>query len=301
MSTKPALMVLAAGMGSRYGGLKQIDPVGPSGESLLDYSIFDALRAGFGRVVFVIRRDIEEAFVERVGAKYAGREGLDVRYAFQELDDLPGGIAVPPGREKPWGTGHATLAARDHIEGPFAVINADDFYGARAYELLAADFASGTDDYSMVGFVLRDTLSDHGPVVRGVCTQRGGYLEKISEIHEIRRAAGGATYPGDSGEPQGLNGEEVVSMNFWGFAPSIFAHLDAGLAKFLEHGVDDPKSEFLLPDLVDRLIGREAVRVRVIEGGGPWFGITYREDREGVERSIRALIEAGDYPENLWG
>ncbi len=305
---KPALVVLAAGMGSRYGGLKQIDSVGPSGETLLDYSIFDAVRGGFAKVVFVIREDIEAAFIDSVGANYEGRDELTVRYAFQELDDVPEGLGVPAGREKPWGTGHATLAARDQIDEPFAVINADDFYGARAFELLGAhlievagagDAAAG--DYSMVGFVLRDTLSDHGPVVRGVCEQRDGYLWHIDELRNITRHGDGAVYPGDGGEDRHLTGDETVSMNFWGFTPAIFAHLESGLSGFLVENLDDPGSEFLLPDLVDNLISTGAARVRILPDGGPWFGVTYREDSKGVSRSIRSLIDAGDYPERLWG
>jgi UTP-glucose-1-phosphate uridylyltransferase len=298
---KPALVVLAAGMGSRYGGLKQIDPVGPCGETLLDYSIFDAVRAGFGKVVFVIRRDIEDDFVDCVGARYEELGGLTVGYAFQELDDLPRGFDLPENREKPWGTGHATLAARQHLDGPFAVVNADDFYGRRAYEMLGEHLRAGHDDYAMVGFVLRETLSDHGTVTRGVCRTSGGFLEQIVELCEIARQPQGATYPGDGGEPGRLTGTETVSMNLWGFTPSIFPHLEAGLFEFLEARIGDPGGEFLLPDLIDRLIAEGAARVRVLEGGGPWFGVTYREDREGVARSIRELIDAGEYPEKLWG
>jgi NDP-sugar pyrophosphorylase family protein len=297
----PALVVLAAGMGSRYGGLKQIDPVGPSGETLLDYSIFDAVRAGFEKVVFVIRRDIEDDFVDRVGARYEELDGLTVGYAFQELDDLPRGFDLPENREKPWGTGHATLAARQHLGGPFAVVNADDFYGRRAYAMLGEHLRSGHDDYAMVGFVLRETLSEHGTVTRGVCRTSGGFLEQIVELSEIARQQQGATYPGDGDEPGRLTGTETVSMNLWGFTPSIFPHLEAGLVEFLESRIGDPVSEFLLPDLIDRLIAEGAARVRVLEGGGPWFGVTYREDREGVARSIREQIDAGEYPEKLWG
>ncbi len=306
-ATKPALIVLAAGMGSRYGGLKQIDPVGPSGETLLDYSIFDAVRAGFAKVVFVIRKDIETAFIDSVGARYDSRDDIAVRYAFQELDDLPDGFVVPEGREKPWGTGHAALVARDQIDEPFAVINADDFYGARAFELLGAhlsEVAGAVDaavgDCSMVGYVLRDTLSDHGPVVRGVCEQRDGYLQHIDEVRNITRHGDGAMYPGDGGQDCHLTGDETVSMNFWGFTPAIFAHLEAGLSGFLADNLDDPGSEFLLPDLVDKLISAGSARVPILAGGGPWFGVTYREDSEGVSRSIRSLVDAGEYPERLW-
>lgn len=297
---KPTLIVLAAGMGSRYGGLKQIDPVGPNGATLLDYSIYDAVRGGFGDVIFVIRRDIEEAFIDGVGAKYEGVEQLEVRYAYQELDDLPESFVVPEGREKPWGTAHATLAARDLVSGPFAVINADDFYGRRAYELLAGHLRAGTGEHAMVGFVLRDTLSVHGAVTRGVCRTESGYLQAIDEIHGIEQRDEGAVYRGDDGEECALGGDETVSMNFWGFPPGLLEPLERGLVEFLRRHIEEPKSEYLLPGVVDGLIRSGEARVRVLPGGGPWFGVTYRDDRSGVMRSIRSLIDAGEYPEHLW-
>jgi len=300
-ASKPTLIVLAAGMGSRYGGLKQIDPVGPAGATLLDYSIFDAVRAGFGEVVFVIRRDIEEAFVEGVGGKYEGVGGVDVRYAFQELDDLPAGFRVPDNREKPWGTGHATLAARELIDGPFAVINADDFYGQRAFEMLGAHLREASEEYAMVGFVLRDTLSTHGSVTRGLCRTEGGYLRHIEETFDIARDGDNATCPDGEGGRCSLSGDETVSMNFWGFPAGVVSALQEGFIDFLDANIDDPKAEFLLPDVVDRLIATDKARARVLPGGGPWFGITYQEDRAGVMRSIRELIDAGVYPELLWG
>lgn len=297
---KPTLVVLAAGMGSRYGGLKQIHAVGPGGATLLDYSIFDAVRAGFAEVIFVIRRDIEDAFVEGVGAKYGAVDGVTVRYAFQELDDLPDGFVVPGNREKPWGTGHATLAARRLIAGPVAVINADDFYGKRAFEMLAAHLQQPTEEYAMVGFVLRDTLSPHGAVTRGVCRTKGGFLQAIEEISGITRHQRGATYPDAAGGACSLSGDETVSMNFWGFSTGIIGQLEAGLVEFLGDHIDDPKAEYLLPHVVDRLIAQGKARARVLPGGGPWFGVTYKEDRAGAMRSIRELIDAGVYPERLW-
>ena len=298
---KPILVVLAAGMGSRYGGLKQIDPVGPAGETLLDYSIFDAVLAGFDEVIFVIRRDIEEAFVEGVGAKYADIDGVSVRYAFQELDDLPDGFHLPTGRQKPWGTAHAVLAAGDLVHGPFAVINADDFYGAHAFKMLSEQLSAPSDDYAMVGFVLRETLSAHGSVTRGLCRTAGNFLAKIVEISNIEPDGNGATCPSGSGGVCRLSGDETVSMNFWGFPETIVSRLEEGLIQFLQQNLEDPNSEYLLPDVVDRLIVDGDVRVRILRGGGPWFGVTYQQDRETVVRNIRELIDGGAYPESLWG
>ena len=300
-SPKPILVVLAAGMGSRYGGLKQIDPVGPAGETLLDYAIFDAVLAGFGEVIFVIRRDIEEAFVNDVGAKYADINGVSVRYAFQELDDLPDGFHLPTGRQKPWGTAHAVLAACDLVHGPFAVINADDFYGAHAFAMLSEQLSAPSDDYAMVGFVLRETLSAHGSVTRGLCRTAGNFLAKIVEISNIEPDGNGATYPSGSGGVCRLSGDETVSMNFWGFSETIVSRLEEGLIQFLQQNLEDLNSEYLLPDVVDRLIVDGDVRVRVLRGGGPWFGVTYQQDRETVIRNIRELIDGGAYPERLWG
>ena len=300
-SPKPILVVLAAGMGSRYGGLKQIDPVGPAGETLLDYAIFDAVRAGFGEVIFVIRRDIEEAFVNGVGAKYVDIDGVSVRYAFQELDDLPDGFHLPTGRQKPWGTAHAVLAACDLVHGPFAVINADDFYGAHAFAMLSEQLSAPSDDYAMVGFVLRETLSAHGSVTRGLCRTAGNFLAKIVEISNIEPDGNGATYPSGSGGGCRLSGDETVSMNFWGFPGTIVSRLEEGLIQFLQQNLEDLNSEYLLPDVVDRLIVDGDVRVRVLRGGGPWFGVTYQQDRETVIRNIRELIDGGAYPERLWG
>ena len=301
----PTLVVLAAGMGSRYGGLKQIDPFGPGGETLLDYSIFDAHRAGFGKILFVIRRDIEQAFVDSVGSKYDGL-GLELDYAYQELDSLPPGFSVPADRTKPWGTGHATLMARRSVAGPFAVLNADDFYGARSFASVARfltdekEPAPPPDRYAMAGFLLRDTLSDHGPVVRGVCETRDGYLQRIDERREVAEDGDGVSYQDDSGRRQPLTGDETVSMNFWGCVPSIFDHLEEQFIAFLERSIDDEGAEFLLPDVVDGLISRGLATVRVLPCDGPWFGVTYREDSEAVARKIRDLIGAGEYPELLW-
>jgi len=298
-SPAPALVVLAAGMGSRYGGLKQIDPVGPSGEAILDYSVFDALRAGFSRVVFVIRRDIEDAFRASVGARF--ERHVDVDYAFQQLDDLPAGFAVPEGRTKPWGTAHAILAARHAVRSPFAVINADDFYGAEGYRLLAAHLTcSPAADHAMVGFVLRNTLSEFGSVARGLCTvSPEGLLESVTETTGIEPDGTRAkAVNGDQVQP--LTGDEIVSMNMWGFQPHIFDDLLSHFRAFLRARAADPKAECYLPAAVTAAIDAGRAHVRVLRSPDAWFGVTYREDRPRVVQSLGELIAAGRYPERLW-
>jgi NDP-sugar pyrophosphorylase family protein len=288
----PTLLVLAAGMGSRYGGLKQIDPVGPSGETVLDYAVFDAARAGFGRVVFVIRREFEAEFRSAVTAKYSGRIAVD--FVFQSVDSLPAGFAVPPGRERPWGTGHAVWCARASLEGPFAVINADDFYGAGSFLRLAAFLggASGAQ-FAMVGFRLANTLSENGTVSRGICEDRGGRLASIVEEKAIART--------DVGAGRRFKGDEIVSMNFWGFTPALFEGLDAGLRAFLGRAGSDLKAEFYLPAAVSGMIGEGAASVEMLPSDDSWFGITYREDRQHVAAAIAALVRAGAYPARLFG
>jgi NDP-sugar pyrophosphorylase family protein len=274
---KPALAILAAGMGSRYGGLKQIDPVGPHGELVIDYSIFDAVRAGFGRIVFVIRRDIEKDFREAIGHRL--EKHADVHYAFQEK---------PVGRAKPWGTGHATLSARGAADGNFGLINADDFYGPSAYQLLSRHFEASTD-YCMVGFKLRQTLSEHGSVARGLCRiDAAGFLQHVTEVPKI------------AGLGDGLTGDEIVSMNCWGFTPSIFDHLQRQFDVFAREKADDPKAEMYLPSAVDRLIQEGRARVRVLLSPDAWLGVTYQQDRPTVMAGIRKLIADGIYPSSLW-
>lgn len=286
-------------MGSRYGGLKQMDPVGPSGETVLDYAVFDALRAGFGRVVFVIRREFEEAFRSAVTAKYAGR--IAVGFVFQSTGDLPAGSQVPPGREKPWGTGHAVWCARGVIDGPFAVINADDFYGAEGYRVLAQHLQSGVADYAMAGFILRNTLSEFGTVARGVCRAgNDGYLESVVEMMKIERDGDHAKNTEATGETTRLEGSEVVSMNMWGFTPRIFPQLEEHFHCFLEaHGAEE-KSECYIPQVVNDLVTAGQARVKVLRTSDSWFGVTYREDRPHVIEDINRLISAGSYPERLW-
>jgi NDP-sugar pyrophosphorylase family protein len=290
----PTLLVLAAGMGSRYGGLKQIDPVGPSGETVLDYAVFDALRAGFKRVVFVIRREFEAVFRETVGAKYAGRVAVD--YVFQSLDALPAEFQLPAGREKPWGTGHAVWCAREIVAEPFAVINADDFYGADSFRKLG-DFlhseGGNARAAAMIGFRLANTLSEHGAVSRGICASDAeGRLTSIVERTGILAS--------EVGEGRAFRGDEVVSMNCWGFSPGIFAGLDRQWRAFLRAHGGEPKAEFYLPAAVSALIGEGDVSVRVLPTDSTWFGVTYREDKPRVVSAIADLVSRGHYPQKLF-
>lgn len=298
----PTLLILAAGMGSRYGGLKQMDPVGPGGEIVLDYSIYDAIRAGFGRVVFVIRRDIEAAFREVVGAKWEAR--IPCEYVFQDLEDLPDGFSVPDDRAKPWGTAHAIRAGRSVIDGPFAAINADDFYGEDSFKTLythlTADATPG--NHCMVAFRLDQTLSEHGSVSRGVCLRdEDGFLTGIREYTKISKHSDGSLWDEPDGLPSSqLTGEEPVSMNCWGFMPDVFAELESGFAIFLaREGMQSPKAEFTIPSVVDGLIQSGHGRVKVLGTTSRWFGVTYREDKAFVQSSILKLVETGVYPEKL--
>lgn len=300
---KPTLLVLAAGMGSRYGGLKQIDPMGPHGETVLDYSVYDAIRAGFGKVVFIIREDFADAFREGIGARFADR--IEVDYVFQRLDDLPAGFGVPEGREKPWGTAHAVRAARHAVSGHFAVINADDFYGQDAYQRAAAFFDSLPGDASgamaMVGYPLENTLSDHGHVNRGVCRiDEGGFLSNVEEYLDIEREADGAV------RGNALDGKRhivpegtLVSMNFWAFGPAFFMQLEEGFTRFLHEAGSQLKSECYIPTVVDQLIHSGHAQCMVLRTTSQWFGVTYPADKPFVVESIRKLIAAGEYPEKL--
>jgi UTP-glucose-1-phosphate uridylyltransferase len=297
--TKPTLLVLAAGMGSRYGGLKQIDPVGPNGETIIDYSVFDALRAGFGKLVFVIRRDIEQAFKEHVGARFEKR--VAVEYVFQELDKLPPGFSIPAGRTKPWGTTHAILMADGVIKENFAAINADDFYGRQAYKILAEHLTSGSVDYAMVGFILRNTLSEFGSVARGVSrVDANNFLTNIVEMMKIEPDGNGAKNTEADGKITRLTGDEAVSMNFWGFTPAVFEQLRVQFTAFLKKSGQEEKSECYIPATVGELVTGGRAKVKVLRTNDSWFGVTYREDRPRVVESIRKLIARGDYPEKLW-
>ena len=301
---KPTLLILAAGMGSRYGGLKQIDPMGPAGETVMDFSVFDAIRAGFGKVVFVIRRDFEEQFKQQVGARFEGR--IPVEYAFQAIDDLPDGFTVPEGRTKPWGTAQAMLSAEKVIHEPCVMINADDFYGQDAFaaiskHLQTAAPSNGKSQYCMVGFKLSNTLSDHGSVARGVCqVDAGGMLTTVKEMTKIFKTADGAENREEGAEVVKLSGDEPVSMNFWGFTPDFFGHLRAAFVEFLKKHGHEQKSECYVPFVVDELIRNGQAEVKVLSTTSKWFGVTYPDDKPIVVNSIKALSDQGDYPSPLW-
>jgi UTP-glucose-1-phosphate uridylyltransferase len=298
---KPTLLVLAAGMGSRYGGLKQMDPFGPHGETIIDYSIYDAIRSGFGKVVFVIRPDFAELFKKELGSRFETR--IQVDYAYQELSKVPSWFSIPQGREKPWGTGHAILMAEQAVKEPFAMINADDFYGAEGFEIMARYLEHAKDaalaDYSMVGYVLEKTLSEHGTVSRGVCEMDAdGSLKAVVEQTKIEKLPHGAK---DQLSGTSFTGEEIVSMNFFGFTPSLFSHLRSQFDAFLRAQGQELKSEFFIPGVVDRLIKAKAASVNVLRSTGQWFGVTYREDKPLVQAGIQRLIDSGAYPSNLRG
>jgi UTP-glucose-1-phosphate uridylyltransferase len=303
MSTiKPTLLVLAAGMGSRYGSLKQIDKLGPSGETIMDYSIYDAIRAGFGKVVFVIRKSIEADFRE-VFSKYNGK--IEVDFVHQELDIVPAGIQVPAERQKPWGTGHAVLVAASKINTPFAVINADDFYGADAYKVMAQHLISNaTADkncYSMVGYIIENTLSEHGHVSRGVCeTDANNTLKSIVERTQIQRIDGKIVFKDSDDSWNPLTGKEYASMNFWGFPQSIFPLLENKFKAFIEANSQNLKSEFYIPFAVDDLIKEGHANVHVLNSSAKWFGVTYKEDKPTTIQRIQELVDAGVYPISLW-
>ncbi|MBQ8126174.1 MAG: nucleotidyltransferase [Kiritimatiellae bacterium] len=301
---KPTLVVLAAGMGSRYGGLKQVDPVGPSGEAILDYSVFDAVRAGFGKVVFIIRHDFEAEFKEKVGRKYEGL--IPVDYCYQDINDLPAPYKVPEGRTKPWGTGHATRAARGVVKEPFAVINADDFYGRDAFEQLAKFLSNATDGatlgFAMVGYKLELTLSENGSVARGICdVAADGTLRGVTEMTKLVRAGDVAENREDPAVPVKVPLDARVSMNLWGFTPGLFTELEARFPKWLAENGAKEKSEWYIPFVVDELIKEGRATCKVLPTESSWFGVTYREDKPFVMAEIKKLVDAGEYPINLLG
>ncbi len=300
------LVVMAAGIGSRYGGLKQLDPIGPYGEVIIDYSVYDALRAGFGKVVFVINPDMEEAFRARVGKTIESH--CDAAYVLQRLEDVPAGFRVPPERQKPWGTAHAVLSCRGVVDSSFAVINADDFYGHTSFQILGNYLGSASDHdgiyhYSMVGYVLENTLTEYGPVSRGVCTvDADGYLVAVHERTRVERSGGIVRYLENDRHWAEIAPESIVSMNMWGFTPSLFPELWARFEAFLRANRDDlRKAEYFLPHVVRDLIHEGKARVRVLPTPERWFGMTFPQDRIAAKQAIADLIERGVYPKRLWG
>lgn len=299
---KPTLFVLAAGMGSRYGGLKQLDGVGPSGETIMDYSIYDALRAGFGKIVFVIREHFDKEFREKIVSKY--EQHVPVEVVYQELHNLPEGFSLHPDRVKPWGTNHAVMMGKDVIKEPFAVINADDFYGSESYAILAEQLIKmdGQENhYCMVGYRLHNTLSESGAVARGVCeTNNEGFLTSIVERTHIERVDGVIKYKDAENYWYDLAENTPVSMNMWGFTPDYFEHSDKYFVKFLELNQHNLKSEYFIPLMVDHLISTKTADVKVLDTPSKWFGVTYAEDRQGVVEKLQKLVDKGAYPTPLW-
>ncbi len=302
MNKKPTLLILAAGIGSRYGGLKQLDKVGPSGETIIDYSVYDAIRAGFGKVVFVIRENIEADFRAFFDEKLKGK--IEVDYVFQEINKIPDGLNFDKERVKPWGTGHAVLMAKDVINENFAVINADDFYGREAYQTLADYFKSENNqetDYCMVGYELKNTLSENGFVSRGQCkSDENAFLFDVIERTHIERKNNSIVFQDENEKLIELDENTLVSMNFWGFTPSYFKFLDEKFRRFINENIDNLKAEFYIPSSVNELIEEKRARVKVLHSKASWFGVTYKEDKAGVIENIRQLIASGIYPNKLW-
>jgi len=299
---KPTLFILAAGMGSRYGGLKQLDGLGPNGETIMDYSVYDALRGGFGKIVFVIRKSFDKEFREKIVSKYENH--VPVELIYQELEDLPEGFTLNPERVKPWGTNHAVMMGKRVINEPFAVINADDFYGRESFAILA-DFLKGIENkknhYSMIGYRLSNTLSDSGSVARGVCeTDEKDYLKSIVERTHIERVDGVIKYKDSEGYWFDLQEDTPVSMNMWGFTPDYFEHSDKYFVKFLELNQNNPKAEFFIPLMIDHLIATHTADVKVLDTSSKWFGVTYSEDRPSVVAKLQGLVDKGEYPSPLW-
>ena len=288
------LLVMAAGMGSRYGGLKQLDNVGPSGETIIDYSVYDAIRAGFSKVVFIIRKDIEKDFRSKITDKYSDK--IQIRFAFQDVNDLPNSFECPLGRKKPWGTGHAIFSARNLIDEPFVAINGDDFYGLESYEVISNYYRDGGTDFSMVAFQLGNTLSEFGSVTRGLCTVDNNSLQTVIETGDLKETISGIS----SDRDLRLDGSEPVSMNVWGFTPEIFNYLNEMFVDFLDEEGHDLTSEFLIPTVVNNLILTEAKKVEVLKTTSSWFGVTYQEDKAHVTNKINALINKRLYPKKLF-
>lgn len=299
---KPTLYILAAGMGSRYGGLKQLDGLGPHGETIMDYSVYDAIRAGFGKIVFVIRKDFEQDFREKVLSKYENK--IPVEVVFQSVDKLPAGFECPADRTKPWGPAHAVLMAKGTINEPFAVLNADDFYGYNAFKVMADELQrprTGGGEFAMVGFAVGNTMTENGGVSRGVCENADGMLTSVVERKSIAyNDKGEIVFTDENGVERKLDPSTPVSMNFWGFTPDYFDLGEREFVKFLEKDIDTPKSEQVIPDVVENLIKSGDASVRVLPNDSRWFGVTYAEDRPGVVERFAQLHESGEYPERLF-
>ena len=301
--TKPTLLVLAAGMGSRYGSLKQIDPVGPSGETIIDYSIYDAARAGFGKVVFIIRKSFEQDFKDIFISKL--QPHIPVEYVFQEIENIPADIGISPERTKPWGTAHAILMAKNVINEPFAVINGDDFYGAAAFQTMTDYLVSLTPDqqnqYSLVGYQVGNTMSENGTVSRGVClADENKFLVSVTERTNIQYTDGGIAYTDGDGAFVFLKPETLVSMNFWGFTPEYFRQTESMFIDFLKANTDSLKAEFYIPTAIDSLVSSGKAKVKVLQSDAKWFGVTYKEDKPLVIEKLAQLIKSGVYPSQLW-
>jgi len=298
---KPTLLVLAAGMGTRYGGNKQLDEVGPSGETIIDYSIYDAIRAGFGKIVFVIRRDIEEQVKERFVEKLQGK--IEIDYVFQEITNIPEGVKVSSDRQKPWGTSHAILVTRQKIKEPFGVINADDYYGVDSFGILR-DFLLNDKDpnsYCIVGYKLGNTLSEHGHVNRGVCqVGSDGLLKKIVETRQIEKTRDGAVAPGPDGKPVHFTGNEIVSMNLWGFKPSCYDFLGKEFRNFINENGMELKSELDIPTSIDKFVKSGEIKIKILMTNERWFGVTYRDDKPFVVESLKKMIRKGIYPARIY-
>ena len=285
---------MAAGMGSRYGGLKQLDAIGPSGETIIDYSVYDAIKAGFTKVVFIIRKDFEQEFKSKITDKYEGQ--IQVEFAFQDLNDLPDEFTCPEGREKPWGTGHAILSARNVINEPFIAINGDDFYGRESFKVVADYYRKGANSFSMVAFKLDKTLSSFGGVTRGLCTVNDEKLNTVIETADLEKTDYGVS----SNRDIELDGSEPVSMNVWGFTPILFKYLEEKFVEFLSENGTEMKSEYLIPSVVNELIQSGQETVHVLRSGATWFGVTYKEDKPYVEGEIKKLVNKGEYPGKLF-
>ncbi len=288
------LLIMAAGMGSRYGGLKQLDAIGPNGETIIDYSVYDAIKAGFNKVVFIIRKDFEQEFKSKITDKYEGQ--IQVEFAFQDLNDLPDEFTCPEGREKPWGTGHAILSARNVINEPFIAINGDDFYGRESFKVVADYYRKGANSFSMVAFKLDKTLSSFGGVTRGLCTVNDEKLNTVIETADLQKTDYGVS----SNRDIELDGSEPVSMNVWGFTPILFKYLEEKFVEFLSENGTEMKSEYLIPSVVNELIQSGQETVHVLRSGATWFGITYKEDKPFVEGEIEKLVNKGEYPGKLF-